>query len=107
TGWQPYLYDLSAYAGQTIIVQIKADWVADDYVLAFDNFFIGVPPTCLPPTGITLEDVTAYEAEFTWDTVSNAEGYTWYVFADGADPEVDTAITTGSVTDATVVVDGL
>src|SRR5690606_35996870 len=50
------------------------------------------PPPCVPPTSITLGEVTGAEATFSWNAVSNAEGYTWYVFADGADPEVDTAL---------------
>src|SRR5690606_3587102 len=65
------------------------------------------PPTCVPPTEITLGDVTAYEAEFTWDAVSNAEGYNWYVFVDGADPEVDTALFNGNVSSPTATVTGL
>src|SRR5690606_18822598 len=39
--------------------------------------------------------------------VSNAEGYNWYVFADGADPEVDTALFNGNTSGTTATVSGL
>src|SRR5690606_10886261 len=77
--WTPYSIDLASYVGEYVKVRITGNWgggAINSYYLGFDNFFIGAPPTCLPPTGITLEDVTAFEAEFTWDAVSNAEGYT-------------------------------
>src|SRR5690606_10280273 len=59
------------------------------------------PPACFPPVGVALDEVSHNEATFTWDAVSNAEGYNWYVFADGADPEVDTALFNGNTSGTT------
>lgn len=64
-------------------------------------------PSCLIPTGVSLEEVAAYTAEFSWNSVDNAEGYNWFVFENDADPETATPVESGSTTDTSVIVSGL
>lgn len=65
------------------------------------------PPSCVAPSGVTLENVAAYEADVNWDVIDNAEGYTWFVFDDGADRDTDTPVATGYVAEASVSIGGL
>src|SRR5690606_38716889 len=66
----------------------------------------GSPQSCPAPIGMSFS-YTDNEAVFSWDAVSNAENYNWEVFADGANPEVDTALFSGNVSNPTVTVTGL
>ena len=108
-GWKTKSYDLSAYAGQYVKVKITDTWTSGDYFIGFDNFFIGVPPTCSPPTGAALVIADGFSAEFTWNAAGgeNIEEYNWVVVADGADPGVATPVASGNTTDTSVIATGL
>ncbi|HET8837902.1 MAG TPA: choice-of-anchor J domain-containing protein, partial [Flavobacteriaceae bacterium] len=68
------------------------------------------PPSCEQPLNLSVTGITSEGANLSWDIVAGAtNGYIWYVFADGADPQtatpVDTGTTAAGVTTATA--DGL
>ncbi len=64
-------------------------------------------PSCVEPTNVTLVDVTAYTAEFSWTAGSGVEEYTWYLFAEGADPLTDDPIDFGFTETNSVTLYGL
>lgn len=66
--------------------------------------------TCIPPNGFEANSITEDSVIFSWDEVPNAEdGYEWFVFSDGDDPEVETPLQSGTVNFGTnqVTVNGL
>lgn len=80
-GWQSKVYDLSAYNGQNIKVKITGVRFSGDYDLAFDNFRIGLPITCYPPTNVEVSDIDKNTATISWTAPSPAPtaGYQWEV----------------------------
>lgn len=108
-GWKTKTYPLSAYAGQYVKVRITDIWTSGDYFIGFDNFFIGAPPTCSPPTSASLVIADGFSAEFSWTEAlgENIEGYNWVVVADGADPDVATPVAFGNTTETSVTATGL
>ncbi len=70
--WQSHSYPLTAYEGEVIKVKIEATRTAGDYDIAFDNFFVGTPPSCLAPTALTVDAVTTTTADVSW-TAGDAE----------------------------------
>ncbi len=73
-------------------------------------------PACSPPTGLSVDDITATTADLHWDAVSGASGFNWEIVPEGngqgngvvasgtttgdgsADPDVDDA---GTLTSST------
>ena len=74
-GWQAYLLDLEEFVGEIIIVRIVANRYSGDYWLAFDNFRVGIPPTCLMPTALIAANITATSAELGWTEVGDATSW--------------------------------
>ncbi len=92
-----FIIDLSTYSG-TIQIGFLANQVTTTPDLRFyiDNFFVGIPPSCVAPTGLAVAEVTVDSAELSWNEVDNADEYVWAVFAEGANPDVDTPVATGT-----------
>ncbi|WP_396161688.1 GEVED domain-containing protein [Flavobacterium sp.] len=44
SGWQDYLLNLSAYAGQNIRIRLTGNYISGDYYLAFDDFSVEAIP---------------------------------------------------------------
>jgi hypothetical protein len=65
-GWQSYSTSLEAFAGEIIKIRIIGNRYDGDYFLAFDNFFVGIPPTCLIPSLLTATQVTTTTALLGW-----------------------------------------
>jgi hypothetical protein len=80
-GWQSKQYDMTAYAGLNVKIRIVGNWISGDYDLAFDNFYIGTPPTCFVPTDVAVSDITQTTATISWTAASPApaNGYQWEV----------------------------
>ncbi|MDG5490910.1 choice-of-anchor L domain-containing protein [Psychroserpens sp. SPM9] len=62
--------DLTAYSGQTVQFGILAsegtvDDTEDNDVFV-DNFRVRLVPTCQEPTGITVDNITAFTADISW-----------------------------------------
>ncbi|MDX9790307.1 MAG: GEVED domain-containing protein, partial [Candidatus Kapabacteria bacterium] len=57
-GWHTKTYSLSAYVGQTVRVRITDTWSSGDYLIGFDDFFIGVPPPSI--VSFTPSEVCGY-----------------------------------------------
>ncbi|QTY27996.1 fibronectin type III domain-containing protein [Flavobacterium sp. CS20] len=70
----------------------------------------GIDITCEQPFNVQLVEVFGSSADFSWDLAPNDQnGYIWEVFNAGADPDVDTPVSTGTVGSgvSTVNADGL
>lgn len=106
-GWQNYSLDLSAYAGNFVKIRITANRISGDYLIGFDDFYIGENITCATPEDLILNYAGDDSAQISWDTISNAASYNWYVFNSGANPETSTPLLTGTVTTPSVIVNGL
>lgn len=68
------------------------------------------PPTCPRVSNLESTNVTSNSASFSWTNLPTAtEGYTWFVYADGANPEVATPLFTGFIATGStqVVIEGL
>ncbi|SHE76617.1 Por secretion system C-terminal sorting domain-containing protein [Psychroflexus salarius] len=52
-------------------------------------------PTCVAPTDVAVANVTTTTADFSWtDNVDATNGYIWYIFDEGADPDTATPVDT-------------
>ena len=62
--------DLTAYAGQAIMVGFYAESTVSngDNNLHIDNVRIDAIPTCVKPTGLTISDVFAHNATLAWES---------------------------------------
>ncbi|MCO6483969.1 MAG: fibronectin type III domain-containing protein, partial [Flavobacteriales bacterium] len=80
-GWRTKTYPLTAYAGEYVKVRITGNWTSGDWDYGFDNFKIEVPPTCLPPTGLAVSNISPTGADLGWtaSTSNPANGYKWEV----------------------------
>lgn len=97
--WLPKTYSLAPYAGSNVKIKIEARWVAQDFDIAFDNLFIGTPPTCVVPTNLTTSAISTNGATIGWTapTPAPANGYEYYYSTSSTAP---TATTTPSGTTA-------
>lgn len=91
-GWQNYSLDLSVYAGDYVRIKITTSRTSGDYFIGFDDFYIGQPITCATPEDLILNFAGSDTAQVSWDAISNAADYNWYVFISGADPETATPV---------------
>ncbi|RYZ54824.1 MAG: fibronectin type III domain-containing protein, partial [Sphingobacteriales bacterium] len=84
-GWRTLTIPLTAYVGQVIKVRVTATRISGDYVVALDNFKVEVPPTCFPPTALTVVPGST-AANFSWTAASPAPstGYDWEIRSSGA-----------------------
>ena len=97
--WLEEIVDLSAYAGQTIQVRFRAVRGSSfDADVAIDGVRFDEIPVCFPASNIAVSNITETTADFSWDDEATAtDGYNWFVFEAGDDPEADTPLATGSV----------
>lgn len=64
--------------------------------ISIDNVYWEPVPTCLPVTNLTGTSLSATQVELNWEPIANAsQGYQWFAFPNGADPEVDSPIDSG------------
>ncbi|NBC57034.1 MAG: T9SS type A sorting domain-containing protein [Bacteroidetes bacterium] len=96
--WIQQFVDLSAYAGQTITIRLRAergDGFESD--ISIDDFSVDEAPPCLKPTNLALVDVFFDSAEVSWAGIGNAvNGYIWEVYNAGDDPATATPVSTGT-----------
>ena len=66
--WTAYDIDLNAYTGQTVVIYFcgTSNYGSNDAYLYLDNFSITAAPTCIKPTAITFNDITAHTASVAW-----------------------------------------
>jgi hypothetical protein len=79
-GWQPKTISLDDFAGDYVKIRITDTWNSGDYYIGFDNFYIGVPPTCPTVTGLVVSNITSQSADTSWNDMSE-EGVTAYEYA--------------------------
>lgn len=96
----PYVFDLDAYAGQTVrfayrVVSGATDGT-DDTDFFVDNFQIRLSPTCPDQTGLVIGAITATTVDASWDDLSGAGaiGYEYAVTTSATPPASGTSIAT-------------
>ncbi|MBL7706478.1 MAG: fibronectin type III domain-containing protein [Taibaiella sp.] len=92
TAWTPKSLSLSAYTGQNVKIRVIGTWVSGDYNIAFDNLFIGVPPTCATPGVTSNSNITLNSASINWTAPVNApaNGYEYYYNTAPTNPTAST-----------------
>ncbi len=66
--------------------------------MAIDQFSLVESPTCTEPDNLAVSNITISSADFSWDDQADAtDGYNWFVFEAGDDPDNDTPVANGSV----------
>lgn len=105
--WVRHAFDLSAYNGQDIYVALHTTTSGNSHLyidsMTGPTLFV---PSCPSISFLDVTNITHNQAEFTWDSIANADSYTYQIFEDGTGP-AGTIIATGSVTDTNIVVNGL
>ena len=65
--------------------------------MAIDQFSLVEAPTCPEPDNLTVSNITTTTADFSWDDETAAsDGYNWFVFEAGDDPDNDAPVANGS-----------
>ncbi len=97
--WLEQLVDLSVYAGQTIQVRFRVErGPGFNSDVALDGVRFDEAPSCFTPVNLSVANITETTADFSWDDEATAtDGYNWFVFNAGDDPDVDTPVASGSV----------
>src|SRR5690606_39085476 len=76
-GWQEFTYDMSAYVGVTVKIQIISTLNSGDFMIAYDNIAIDEPVCLTPaPTGDEAQSLTA--GQTLADLEVDGENLTWY-----------------------------
>lgn len=90
--WTPKSISLAAYTGQNVKIRVIGTWVSGDYNIAFDNLFIGVPPTCLTPGITSNSNITLNSASINWTAPVSApaNGYEYYYNTAPTNPTAST-----------------
>lgn len=111
TDWEEHTVDLSSYAGTTIYVAFYQTYSSATYWgFGIDDVSIEEAPSCFTPSNLVVSNVTSTSVDLEWDAVNNAiNGYVYYAFESGDDPETDTAVSTDVVAagETSVTVTGL
>lgn len=86
--WTQYEFDLSAYAGQTVHVAIRATGT-DEFRLFADDFVFDALPSCIEPTDVVFSNITQDSVDVSW--TSNGSETEWEILYGeaGFDPMVD------------------
>jgi hypothetical protein len=87
--------DLDAYSGQTVRFAIRAfeGAAGRDIDFSFDDFEVRLSPTCPDLTGLTVGNITATTADFSWSDLSGsgAVGYEYAITTSATPPASGTA----------------
>src|SRR5699024_761143 len=87
---------LGSYAGGTVTIRFKGTRGSSFYGdMAIDDIAIDEAPTCVPPTGVAVSNITPTGATITWNASITVpgNGYDYYYNTTGVAP---TATTTAS-----------
>ncbi|GGE11781.1 hypothetical protein GCM10010831_11560 [Psychroflexus salis] len=104
------IFDLANFANQTVNIRFVATRSAANSVFfAIDDLRVDELPVCNPPLSLSIDNITTESAELTFNEDESAfEGYTWFAFESGADPETETPIATGTTNSPNaILIDGL
>lgn len=88
SSWTETAINLSEYKGQTIRLAFKYegsnahDWYLDDITVSFD-------PTCLPPTEVTVDNITNTTAEISWTENNTTTPQGWIILLNDEEVEAD------------------
>ena len=111
---EPQVISLSAYAGQQCIIAFYAsDGPTDDlpdYDFHIDDILIGVPPTCIKPSGLIKSNITSSGVQIDWTSPASGStpvGYQVYVTTSTTLPSDTTTATMTGIAGTTATVTGL
>ncbi|MGB1294377.1 MAG: T9SS type A sorting domain-containing protein [Flavobacteriales bacterium] len=107
SGWTRFSYGLGAYNGQDIYfgLHTNSSGGANLHIDDFEGPTLFVP-TCPTISMLDTNNLTSSSVEVVWDSVSNAEQYTYYLFNDGEGPG-GVPIDSGSTVDTMVTINNL
>lgn len=101
--WAEYGFDVSAYVYNTNLVRLRfraeSGGSSNDFYgdVAIDDVSIVEAPSCIGPSSVTVSTITATTVDLSWVASSTEDnGYSWIVFLQGADPNVDTEVSQGN-----------
>ncbi len=105
--WLRYSIDLGAYNGQDVYVALHttSSGSSNLYIDSVTGPTLFVP-SCPTIAYINTSNITHNSVELTWDSIANADSYTYEIFEDGMGP-AGTPLVSGSTTDTNIVVNGL
>ena len=88
SNWHQNAISLAAYANQTVQIRFlsTSNYGGGITNQGIDQFVINTLPTCFPPTGLTVSNITSTSASFSWTAPASGTpvGYGWEVVASGA-----------------------
>ncbi|MDY0075711.1 MAG: fibronectin type III domain-containing protein [Bacteroidales bacterium] len=93
--WQYKSYDLTAYAGEYLKIKITGNRTSGDYWLAFDNFSIAVPLSCLDPITLTNSNITGVSVDLAWTEIGTATAWNIKWGASGFNPDTEGTMISG------------
>ena len=92
------IIDLSAYAGQTVILQFFANANAQEGAIFVDNVVIRMPAACSAPKNITFSDITASTVSVAWQEMGTATEWRIQTSLNGTDWSGDIVANTNPFT---------
>jgi len=101
--WLQAAVDLSAYAGQTVVVRFVTSKSTNsgntfEGDVAIDDVRFDELPSCFAPINLMASNITNNSVDLSWDAdASETNGYEWVVMNSGDAPDVATAAATGTV----------
>lgn len=107
SGWTRFSYPLGAYNGQDIYFALHTTNTGG-FNLHIDDFegptlFV---PTCPTISMLDTNNLTTSSVEVVWDSVANAEQYTYYLFYDGDGPN-GVPLDSATIVDTMVTINNL
>ena len=110
--WVEFVFDLTSYT-ITGNVQVRftvtgqentGDTFHNDILI--DDIYLGDPITCpsVVASSVGITNISTTSADVSWDEEPLAiDGYEWFIYEAGDDPETDTEITSGTTSDSATV----
>ncbi|MDY0075713.1 MAG: choice-of-anchor J domain-containing protein [Bacteroidales bacterium] len=88
-GWQYKSYDLTDFDGEYVNIKITANGISGSYYLAFDDFSVAIPPSCLAPSVLTSSNITGGSADLGWTEIGAATNWNIKWAAEDFDPDTE------------------
>ena len=90
----------------TYYLSIHVEANGTPWYISFDDLLLEETPACPTPVGMTASDQTTTSAKLTWENATGISDYNWQVVPMG-NGEGNGVVANGSVSDTTVIVNGL
>lgn len=91
------IIDLQAYANQIVDIRFVATRGAGNSFFALDDLRVDEIPVCDAPLNLSISNIETDSAVLTFDDDESAiNGYDWFIYLSGDNPETDDAILSGN-----------